>query len=137
MRRAPRGPINWPQGGRFVGGNRGGAKAARPSKAALWVRATRPRQGRTPLHPAARLSLPVRAPAHARDYDPDARKLRVGDTLVIELGRQARGFATILNAFQERGWPHSLADPLGNCSDPAFERRLRDAASALTACATS
>ena len=64
-------------------------------------------------------------------WDTVSRILHVGDKIVKRLRRPASSQATILDAFEEEGWPPSIYDPLPPHGDIAPKRRLHNAINKL------
>jgi hypothetical protein len=59
-------------------------------------------------------------------WDAAFRVLRVGNKVVKEYRLPSRNQETILEAFQEEGWPHSIDDPLPPLAEVEPKSRLHD-----------
>ncbi len=60
------------------------------------------------------------------NWDHDARTLQVGEYTIKRFRVPSPNQESVLNAFQEEGWPHSIDDPLSPVPDQQPKRRLRD-----------
>ena len=64
-------------------------------------------------------------------WDSQTRELRYGEILCKRFRQQAGNQVTILNAFEEEGWPPRIDDPLRPKTGSDNEQRLRDAVKGL------
>jgi hypothetical protein len=92
----------------------GGAELARPPR-----RAQAGDPGRAP----------ARGAADGPHWDGESRELRLGGQLVLRLLATATAQARLLRAFQEKGWPPDIANPLRG--EPNAVQRLVGAAKGL------
>ncbi len=74
-----------------------------------------------------------RIPRSRPRYDKELRELWVGDRLLCRLTSRASCLCRVLIAFQKRGWPRSVADPLSKDPHPGFRKELHDAVAGLNA----
>jgi hypothetical protein len=70
-------------------------------------------------------SLPENA-SPTPHFDRESRELRVGDRLVKRFRQPASCQETILRAFDEKGWPRVMPDPLPPEKGRCAQRRLHD-----------
>jgi hypothetical protein len=90
------------------------------------VRRTLPRPVRSVVAP-----IPMLEPPPLPRYDAGLRELRVGSVVVKQFRQPAESQETILEAFEEEGWPPCIDDPLPPIHHQDPRRRLHDAVSNL------
>jgi hypothetical protein len=92
-------------------------------------------QGRTPLHKGNSAPSPDHAdqkrgtterPALAPRFDENSGSLWLGATLIKHFASPARNQRLVLKAFQEKGFPERIADPLPPGSSINRKKRLND-----------
>jgi hypothetical protein len=65
-------------------------------------------------------------PGSIPDWDPCKRELRLANLLVKQFKQPATDQITVLNAFQEDGWPERIDDPLAPNGHQDSKRRLHN-----------
>jgi hypothetical protein len=83
--------------------------------------------------PAAAGSSAHSAPGLVPCWDRLRRSLLLGAEVIKEFRRPAPAQETILDAFQEEGWPAGIDNPLGSAAGRLAEERLHDAINKLNA----